>query len=553
MILSDKEKFEVIAKREDKDVLAEAVRRYTRYKAFVNGDSFLTLLKQITYYEKTNRQWESRKASAISTVAKAEELFSPVKKIFSAKGGSKHINLSDSKKKTFYNILSDVKDGLPLKKFFENVWMNKYIIDPNGIILNEISNDDLEPFYYSVASIYTRKVSGQRIEYIVFAPMKDEDGNEYYRYIDDAVDVYIKRKGDSYEVMENDFIVKGVQYLGAQKNVFGYVPGYVISDLKDQSYNMQTSIIAPIDELFKKYLQDNSIREISKAKHGFPTPVMVEQTCKVCDGKRYIDNKECPSCGGTGVESTTDVTDVFTIKRDALNNTVGNIDVNNVLAYVVPPIDSLDAMKQDLVDLAKEMERTLWGVQRVETADNETATGRFIDTQPVNDKLTSISTSLDVVMNKQVDIEGDFYFGVSYKGATIVNGKRFIIETPDVIFTKLTDAKNNGASTLALRELYYDWLYSEYENDQLELMRQIKLFQIEPWPFNTAQEVKEFELPRNEYNKKIYFQEWLNSVDSDYTLVTPKEKLLSDFESYVELKTTQNAKLQGNSGSEPQD
>ena len=57
---------------------------------------------------------------------------------------------------------------------------------------------------------------------------------------------------------------------------------------------------------------------------------------------------------------------------------------------------------------------------------------------------------------------GEILFTKSYKGASITYGRRFLMETPDQIWEKLTKSITSGAPTAALADLYNDYLQARY-------------------------------------------------------------------------------------------
>ena len=84
-----------------------------------------------------------------------------------------------------------------------------------------------------------------------------------------------------------------------------------------------------------------------------------------------------------------------------------------------------------------------------------TATGRFIDTQPVNNKLNRYTESVQLIHNAISDIYGRFYYPKTFTRSDVVYGRRYLIETPDQLLKRYSELSNLTDDTI-IKEITYD-------------------------------------------------------------------------------------------------
>ena len=112
----------------------------------VEGIGLQKFLARINNYE-NEAQFEARNKHAISLKFVTEELLRPTDNAFNARGGSsnfKFIDDNDEKEKELTNKLANIKNSHSLNWYIENEWFNKFITDPNGLIMIESDGEDVE-------------------------------------------------------------------------------------------------------------------------------------------------------------------------------------------------------------------------------------------------------------------------------------------------------------------------------------------------------------------------------------------------------------------------
>ncbi len=133
------------------------------------------------------------------------------------------------------------------------------------------------------------------------------------------------------------------------------------------------------------------------------------------------------------------------------------------------------------------------------------------------------------------NLVGEKIFGLSYKGASVTYGRRFLIESADEIWAKLQSARKDGAPTTALYDLYNDYLQSRYSSNAMEMQRLLKLAKIEPLPFVKYDEFAKMQtFPDVIVRKKYWFERWVNTKPDASILFDSLDILQADFKTFCD-------------------
>ena len=186
----------------------------------VEGVGLQDFLARINNYENEG-QYEAREKHAISNKFITEELLRPTDNAFNARGGSKNYKFktdSELKELQFKEKLSQVKNSHSLTWYIENEWFNKFITDPNGLIVIESDGDNVPvedrnayPTYKSIHHIKNYQQNGIYVDWVVFEPheiteQKELNGlnsEKIKRYwVVDEVNWYLIRQSDKKIIIE---------------------------------------------------------------------------------------------------------------------------------------------------------------------------------------------------------------------------------------------------------------------------------------------------------------------------------------------------------------
>jgi len=472
----------------------------------INTDS---VLEKINNYE-NDEQHKLRKKLRITNEYVTDELLRPADNIWEAKGGVIYYGVPEAKQDEFKGYLKSVIPGMSIRQFMKNVWWVQFVTDPNGIILLTVENG--EPILKHKASreIEAYKATGDRIDWILFKPHRQTPGGK-------DVSLYI----DKYVFQEVTAIEGGYEVIDEQPNELGMVPAVINSPIYDTERQRRVSPIQKQIDLLRSFLVKNSVKEIYQFLHLYPIFWQIETICPACHGLRIgKDNKVCSVCNGTGFVSHKDVSDVLVLKNPDEDSQV----ITPPAGYVQPDLATMEAQRIELGWVFDEMFKSHWGTT-TEKGKNETATGRFIDVQPVNKKLDWYASIAETVESMLITLFGAYYYQEANKPSSVTYGRRFIIESPDSILKRYQEAKEKNAPVKVLDMLLEQFYYSEYQTDPQMLEYYLKLAKIEPYVHKSIEEVMALEIAPGEKDKKKYFPEWQKTLSVAQVVVTPIEQL----------------------------
>jgi len=535
MILTTGQILQFIKEPSSKELIEKACESHKKLDMHVNGNNVIEYIREISNFENSD-QLVLRKNTSISNKHLFSSIIRVINKVFSAKGGSTYYELTDTKQDEFRNLLKDVK-GVPIRKWIQNKALNKYLTDPNGVILieNKEGKEGLicYPTYKSINTIHDYQRNGRKLEYVIFKLPKTDDA-EWFRVYDDAKDYMVKLINDHIEIIEE---LNGIPQ--TFDNVWGRVPGFVIGDLFHDNLDLYESRFSIAAELADKYLRTNSVKNVYEFAHGFPIMwKMLTAKCKTCDGTGLIEGHVCRECKGTGYYIKKDVSDVIGIVPPTTNDEPKLVP--DIAGYVQPDLETWREFRTELEWLEKLIQYSILGSYTREKADNETATGAFIDSQPVNDTLNDYADWVEETEKYITDFIGEFHYQGTYKGSSINLGRRYMIEKTDDLWKRYESARISGAPTEWLDDALIEYYESKYANDSKTLSIQKKLFYTNDYRHLTIAEAKT-SLPLKEYLKRAFYDAWLITLSEEVILKLDYQKLHDNFLQFVETKIKENA------------
>jgi len=533
MILTEEQAIQIV---KDNQTVCKSIKKARDYNkelsALINGDGFAEeLINRIEHIESEDKA-KARLKYARNIQDYFSRLLSPIQNIFSSAGGIVKFNIpNESQYKEFLATISNVRDGKSLSKYIQDYWVNLYHSDPNGLIFIEYSTDEgleIKPTYKNINCIRNYEPNGQICEWVLFEPETEENGTKEWRLVDDLTDWTIYQSGELFQVSTDETFI----------HPFGEVPAIIISDIIDIKNKIRLSPFDAIIGLSKEYARDQSIKTIYKFLNGFPTHWRYVTQCRSCQGTGKKDNKSCPDCDGHGYYKKKDVTDMVTLP---IPSNDGVKLAPDIAGYISPDLETWDQYTKELDILEKIAYNTHWGTN-VQNATNETATGRFIDIQPVMNRLNSYADTAEFVEWKITELIANAVLPTKVKNESIsliVYGRRFIIDSPDVILENYNKAKRENANITILDRLFNEYLTSKYKNDPSWLREENIKASIEPYLHLSILETSTI-FGVQEAKKKNYFQDWWNDNKKDI-VTKSEEELKKKFESdYKQFKIQNN-------------
>ena len=180
--------------------IIQAEKEHEKLNVHVNGIGLDKYLQQISNCE-NEKQFKARKELAISNRFLFANLLRPIDKVFSAKGGSVSYQLSESQKKVLINKLTHVRGGMSIKKWIQEIQLNRLYVDPAGLVFFEWKDGITYPTVKSINSIYNYQCDGRIPEWVIFKPENRKDGT-YYGVIDESFDYTVRQSPSGYSISE---------------------------------------------------------------------------------------------------------------------------------------------------------------------------------------------------------------------------------------------------------------------------------------------------------------------------------------------------------------
>jgi hypothetical protein len=555
MILNLAEIKNIIVNNPNRTLVQKGVEYNKKLRFHLYGDGMEQKVEKITDYE-TESLHKLRGKYARSNKDLFSRLARPIDKVFSARGGSIYYQLPDAQDKAARNLAMNVHNGFSVRKWIETFWKPHMLDDPFGVMFLELmpmqqavlakqsGRSFVYPTYKSVTSIYDYQPSGSSLEYIVFTVSKAEKKAEglkeediVYRVIDDAFDYWVKREGDNVTILPQH----------TYPNYFMQVPAVINSDIiSPENENCFLSLYDEVLELAENFFLDGSIRITHKIQHGYPKYWEFADDCNVCGGTTYHEGKACDACKGTGKKIMLKVSDAKLLTWPDKENPT---PAPNVAGYVSPDKVYFEISTADLQLLEELMNITLWGasskvktqgMQTKQTGDTKTATEVMDDIKPQADRLNIVSEMAEKRHKFILDNVIRLQVSQSYAGASVNYGRRYMIEGPDEVWNKYSDARTKGAAVSVLDDLLIEYYETKYATDPVKLAIQTKLMKVEPFVHMTTSQVDgSMSITAADKSAKAYFSEWLSTMNEAMVLSFSPELLRSQLTTYTEAKSTE--------------
>jgi hypothetical protein len=579
MIYTFEQVRDIIVKNPNKKVIDNGRAMCNKYMLHLYGMGLQSAIKHCEYFVNPDLH-KVQKEYAVSNQDLFGRLLQQEDMVFTAKGGSSSYSLPDEQERQMNIILDDVSFGLSLRKWIRNFALPAYRCDPMGIIFIEVEqlvvNADGQivneprayPTYKSIHCIYDYLSNGRKLEYVsfqltvseakafgirdeVFKDQKGDEKTQYYRFVDDAKDLIVKQQDNGIALVTN------ITQRNPLPNEWKRTPAFMISDLI-QFYDPQT-FVSPLHlvvELADCFLQDRSVRDLQKKYHGFSKPVEPLLNCGTCSGAKYVGGNPCPDCtpaGGepTGFKLKTKPADVARFPLSVFES--GSFDFNRIFGYVSPDIKGWEKQDMSLSDLEVLMKCTYWGTStQPKTAgpstgqgQQETATKTDYNNRPTEARLNMTADWCESTENLIAGFLGEYWFD-NFKKPSIAYGRDYILKTPDELMESYQTLRTKGAPDFALDEALEKYYQAKYQNNPVQLAKYLKMLDVEPFPHISIMQAKGLISDFTDYNAKLYFGEWSNTIPDAKWINTKADALRNELRDYVTAKGIKEPQLEPN-------
>jgi len=501
---------EFIKKHETVKHWITKAREYSvKLRALVDGKGYTELLiNQIEKLESTDRIAVRKKYSkdirSLST-----RLTNARSNVFQANGGSVDVDIkSDTLKEEVNTILSKFKGQKSIHQYLAENLFQLSDIDPSGLIYIEYLSENGElvniyPTYKSIQDIRYYKADGQSVKVVLFEPTPIPNGL-LWRVVDAEREWFVKQIGLTFE----EDTTKSFNH------PFGDVPSVVLGERVETGSDYRLSWIDKVIPDMERYALKTSIDTIYGIQKGFPLHWRMKMKHRDESGVRRTGRKDDASPDLKGEVVTNDVSDVINIPAPR----EGSPAIRDYAGYVSPDIDFLNYSSESIQELEDQMATTLWGTTKEKNQrGGETATGRYIDLQPVHNELNNLTNIAEYVQNtlanfvvKAIDKtknEDNKY--------TYVAGRRFLIESVDAVLERYDTSRKNGDPSAILDKNLEEWVLTKYKTDPSMQEQMMKKIRIEPyvhWDVVTVNSM----FGAAEAYQKILFNDWWKK-EADYS------------------------------------
>lgn len=533
------------------DAIAYSRNNSKQHQRHISGKFLSEYLKQQAGFE-TDAEYSLRKENTQPyTKAIMEGVMKPFDKIFSARGGSRNIDISDNLRLDFAKKLNNVARGLSMREYMQTIWKPLVNIDCFGLLmvnsfLNEFGEKDSKVVYKSSFDLLDIGYSSfQKIEYIIFEPIELKVGEKkylLYRVFDDNYDTMILFHGNDKTKLESYTAIEvGESFHGYKsfENVFTLntettvVPAIFISQ-RANAYDLKVNDtwISEAIPYANDFITDKLNNNLYKLKQGFPYVWEYATACPMCKGEGTIDvDKTCPKCDGTGVNPNRRISDRYIVPVPE----EGDQTITPPAGYIQPDLETWKKQEETLDRLKKDIVESVWGngTSVNNLTGKATATEVIVKAEPQMDRLELISNNAEIVENFITNLLGFYYYGNSFKGANIQYGKRYDVKSTTELWNEYLSSKEKDVDTFLLNELLAEYYYSLYKNAPEQLEKSVKALKVKPFfhlSIEQLNNIREF-VVQSDYLGNLYFDSFWNSI-------TPEERKNKTTEQLKEMLKT---------------
>lgn len=257
---------------------------------------------------------------------------------------------------------------------------------------------------------------------------------------------------------------------------WGYLPAQELKgEIQDSKYgyNLYHSLFSfAIPELNDAFRLSSNL-SMSEYNGAFPTRVRVVDKCSYTDKNKSpcVDGKVwsngeysvCPSCQGTGMDSSISPTGEIQVKMYSSNGQISQLPMTPPMTYVAPPVDiytHLDAR------IEKKLKRAFAWMFESDEADAGTATGKQLEKEEFYSSLVQFSNELFGLMHFSIEAIGFFMFGKEFQMPTVNNPKFFNFRDAADITAEIGEARKNNMPEPYILKLLKEYGSTRFTSDE---------------------------------------------------------------------------------------
>jgi len=497
---------ELIKNPASKELLEAGIRIQNSHKVHITGEGYESELKQLKGFESKTDYEIRTQLTRPGTVQLCALILDNLNRWVTNQGTVKITQFKQTEQKEeFKKVLGQVWRGDSLENFIRTFYKEAIYQEMEGFLLvtkplvagsvqiregveMPYDGNALDPYilFYAAEDVHDFGGIGDNLEYLIL-DYGDDNGEQYYRVIDDTQDTLISVRNDVMTVKNE--VLHGIEYTPAIQI------SSIAKNLKDDK--VKTSPIDHVLPALFRYMQKDSDLIIQMVRHMYPKLASVTTQCKMCDGDgTYYDQEtkiKCKECNGTGK--------VIPIDRDGVLGMPQYIDDGKTpypgspASYITPDNASLQVAIDDLKDLAQEIMYSATGDKNIVAESLNTATENLINFKGLEDRIAEIVEMVEsreeFLVKTVAMMHQDFKAG--FENVSIRYGRRLVLRGDNEIMLEIKAAKDSGMPSSHIEALQKELIYARYKNNRSELERQQLLADVEPLNGYTPSEISDLE------------------------------------------------------------
>jgi hypothetical protein len=469
---------EIITHPKNKDLIAYGCATYDKNMLHLRGVGMAGALTKIDHFENDD-VYPIRTKYAISNVDLFNRLLQEEEQVYTTVGGQITIGAPVSNNESIGRFTTELGNKMPLRKWMQRVGYDAYNADPMGLLY--VEHDGIKPTvsYKCIKSIHDYDNYGRELNYVCFKI----DHKDYKQYNIAGIDLQMQAKAQHYRFVDDvqDIVVRydngNCIEVDSYVNVFGRVPGFIISDIVDfTNQNRFLSRLFPIIELADCFLKDRSVEQLQKNYHGFAKAIEPFLQCGTCMGEGVKGGIPCPDCStpgsdtGSGYKRRTRISDVSRFPLAMLSEV--NFDFRKIFGYVTPDIASMEYQNKALYALEALMYRTHWGSVTPAKVEfnggqnvSDTATKVISDNQPKRAVLNTLADWNENSEAKLISLIVQFYTNTEPTDVYVSYNRDYILNTPEELMEVVNLMRRNNAPPSVIDALTRQYIRAAYKNN----------------------------------------------------------------------------------------
>jgi len=467
----------------------------TQYRQILTNMDTDDMFRKVVKREDDTWFEQRKRLTNLILMPLSKAVLSPLKKVARSNDLQREIKFENDGKgertKEFTEILNHFNGKKSLDNYMRNRFLRLSDIDPNAWIVIEWptvlkpTTERVRPYPFEVRSSEAIDflMIRNELQYLCCEFALPDNMKKYIMYGKDYTlimtqltekqfPIGVAKDGKPYDIDGLIYIAYDqTRMFVIEQNVphnLGYVPairtGYHTDEYTDDTTFINTFHCSL--PYFLDSVKAKSEKDLSFALHNFPIRIQQVPPCPECNSGKTPDGKTCSHCNGTGNHIPTTTQDVITFALPRQGEQMVNLE--NVITFVRPPVEIIDAMITNLDALEVKVWNAVWSKDAntaSEVQNNVTATeknisesAKFDNLFPCAEHLCEFWTFTANTIAKVTNLSENLTAWMSV-------GKEFSIKSKDELTAEYKVQKESGMTPDIYRKTERDIVRIDYATE----------------------------------------------------------------------------------------